>query len=38
MLMWYLGSGCSRHMTGDKKKFVNFQRKEQGFCHLWRQQ
>jgi len=26
--MLYLGSGCSRHMTGDKKKFVNFKKKE----------
>ena len=29
--MWYLDSGCSRYMTGDKKKFKNFKRKEQGF-------
>jgi len=29
--MWYLDSGCSRHMAGDKKKFKNFKRKEQGF-------
>jgi len=29
--MWYLDSGCSRHNTGDKKKFKNFKRKEQGF-------
>ena len=29
--MWYLDSGCSRHMTEDKRKFKNFKRKEQGF-------
>jgi len=29
--MWYLDSGCSRHMTRDKRKFKNFKRKEQGF-------
>ena len=29
--MWYLDSGCSRYMTGEKKNFKNFKRKEQGF-------
>jgi len=29
--MWYLDSGCSRHMIGDKRKFKNFKRNEQGF-------
>jgi len=29
--MWYLDNGCSRRMTGDKRKFKNFKRKEQGF-------
>jgi len=29
--MWYLDSGCSRHMIVDKRKLKNFKRKEQGF-------
>ena len=29
--MWNLDCGYLRHMTGDKKKFKNFKRKEQGF-------
>nr|KYP35691.1 Retrovirus-related Pol polyprotein from transposon TNT 1-94 [Cajanus cajan]KYP38474.1 Retrovirus-related Pol polyprotein from transposon TNT 1-94 [Cajanus cajan] len=28
--MWYLDSGCSRHMTGDKSKFISLQEKEGG--------
>ncbi|BAT79039.1 hypothetical protein VIGAN_02183700, partial [Vigna angularis var. angularis] len=29
--MWCLDSGCSKHMTGDKKKFTSFRKKERGF-------
>ena len=28
--MWYLNSGCSKHMTGDKSEFVNFILKQEG--------
>ena len=35
--MWYLDSGCSRHMTGDKAKFAKLELKEEGLiCDLWR--
>ncbi|KAK2428124.1 putative mitochondrial protein [Trifolium repens] len=27
---WYLDSGCSRHMTGDRQSFLSFERKEGG--------
>ena len=27
---WFLDSGCSRHMTGDKEKFINLTMKEEG--------
>ena len=27
---WYVDSGCSRHMTGDKSKFVNLKLKDGG--------
>ena len=27
---WYIDSGCSRHMTGDKSKFVNLKIKDGG--------
>ncbi|XP_039689400.1 uncharacterized protein [Medicago truncatula] len=27
---WYLDSGCSRHMTGDKQSFLSFTKKEGG--------
>jgi len=29
--LWYLDSGCSRHMTGDKTKFAKLELKEEGF-------
>ena len=28
--MWYLDSGCSRYMTGDKRKFVSLELKDGG--------
>ena len=28
---WYLDSGCSTHMTGDKDQFVTLETKEGGF-------
>ena len=28
--MWYLNSGCSKHMTGEKSKFVNLSLKQEG--------
>ena len=29
--LWYLDSGCSRHMTRDKTKFVKLELKEEWF-------
>jgi len=29
--LWYLDSGCFRHMTKDKGKFKSFKKKEQGY-------
>ena len=29
--LWYLDSGCSRHVTGDKTKFAKLELKEEGF-------
>ncbi|KAK2362072.1 hypothetical protein QL285_087167 [Trifolium repens] len=28
---WYLDSGCSRHMSGDRHSFLSFEKKEGGF-------
>ena len=27
---WYLDSGCSKHMTGDRSKFITFDEKKSG--------
>ena len=27
---WYMDSGCSKHMTGDRSKFVTFDEKKSG--------
>ncbi|GKF91900.1 hypothetical protein Tco_0275601, partial [Tanacetum coccineum] len=24
IVLWYLDSGCSRHMTGDRARLINF--------------
>ena len=29
--LWYLDSGCSRHIPGDKTKFAKLELKEEGF-------
>ena len=29
--LWYLDSGCSRHMTGDKSLFKSLKEKEDGY-------
>jgi len=29
--LWYLDSGCSRHMTCDKSKFAKLEFKDEGF-------
>ncbi|CAJ2627906.1 unnamed protein product [Trifolium pratense] len=29
--LWYLDSGCSKHMTGDINKFSNFEFKAKGY-------
>jgi len=29
--LWYLDSGCSRHMIGDKTKFAKLELKKKGF-------
>ena len=30
MQQWYLDSGCSKHMTGDKSKFLSISFKQEG--------
>jgi len=30
MQQWYLDSGCSKHMTGDKSKFLSLSFKQEG--------
>ena len=33
--LWYLGSGCSRHMMGNKSFFETLVMEEGRMCHLW---
>jgi len=33
--LWYLDSGCSRHMIGDKTKFAKLELKDEGFVTYW---
>ena len=28
--LWFLDSGCSRHMTGDKRKFLSLDERKDG--------
>ncbi|KAH9299145.1 hypothetical protein KI387_030827, partial [Taxus chinensis] len=28
--LWYIDSGCSRHMTGDKSKFISLKKVNEG--------
>lgn len=30
--MWYVDSGCSKHMTGDKSLFIDFTPLDNGVC------
>ena len=32
--LWYLDSGCSRHMTGDKLLFKSLKEKDDGYVTL----
>ena len=33
--LWYLDSGCSRHMTGDRSLFKTFEQKMGGNVTFW---
>ena len=33
--LWYLDSGCLRHMTGAHSLFEIFESKKGGKCHFW---
>ena len=35
MQQWYLDSGCCKHMTGDKSKFLNISFKQEGHVTYW---
>jgi hypothetical protein len=30
MFQWYIDSGCSKHITRDKRKIINMTKKEKG--------
>jgi hypothetical protein len=32
---WYIDSGCSKHMTGDKDRFVTLKKERDGYCFIW---
>jgi hypothetical protein len=33
---WYIDSGCSKHMTGDKKQISQSDKEGKRKCHIWR--
>ena len=33
--LWFLDSGCSKHITGEFFKFLTFTKELQRICHFW---